>query len=158
MVKKVGEHVTLDIIGTKKEYEPSFFENLVQKIADKAKVTVLNVTKYKFEPQGFTLVALLAESHMSFHTYPEKGIISFDFYTCGIISPAVALDVIKKEIEHKRIIKKELITSFFSCELNLPCNNPTFLLKKTSSDKCLNVFFAELKFIFSESSISGKIT
>ena len=28
MVKKVGEHVTLDIIGTKKEYEPSFFENL----------------------------------------------------------------------------------------------------------------------------------
>ena len=54
--------------------------------------------------------------------------------------------------------KKELITSFFSCELNLPCNNPTFLLKKTSSDKCLNVFFAELKFIFSESSISGKIT
>ena len=60
MVKKVGEHVTLDIIGTKKEYEPSFFENLVKKIAEKAKVTVLNITKYKFEPQGFTLVALLA--------------------------------------------------------------------------------------------------
>ena len=98
MVKKVGEHVTLDIIGTKKEYEPSFFENLVQKIADKAKVTVLNISKYKFEPQGFTLVALLAESHMSFHTFPEKGIISFDIYTCGIISPTVALDIIKKEI------------------------------------------------------------
>jgi len=53
---------------------------------------------------------------------------------------------------------KELITSFFSCEFNFPCNNPTFLLKKTSSDKYLNVFFAELKFIFSESSMSGKIT
>ncbi len=70
---KVGEHVTLDIIGTKKEYEPSFFEVLVNKIAEKAKVTVLNISKYKFEPQGFTLVALLAESHMSFHTYPKKG-------------------------------------------------------------------------------------
>ena len=82
---KVGEHVTLDIIGTKKEYEPSFFEGLVNKIADKAKVTVLNIAKYEFEPQGFTLLALLAESHMSFHTYPEKGIISFDFYTCGTV-------------------------------------------------------------------------
>jgi spermidine synthase len=105
---KVGEHVTLDIIGTKKEYEPSFFENLVNKIADKAKVTVLNIAKYEFEPQGFTLVALLAESHMSFHTYPEKGIISFDFYTCGTVSPSIALDVIKNEIQHKRIIKKEI--------------------------------------------------
>jgi len=108
MVKKVGEHVTLDIIGTKKEYEPSFYESLVHKIAKKAKVTVLNIAKYKFEPQGFTLVALLAESHISFHTYPEKGIISFDFYTCGSISPAIALDVIKNEIDHNRIIKKDI--------------------------------------------------
>ena len=104
---KVGEHITLDIIGTKKEYGPSFYEKLVYKIAKKAKVTVLQISKYKFEPQGFTLVALLAESHMSFHTFPEKNITSFDFFTCAKISPAVALDIIKKEIEHKRIVKKE---------------------------------------------------
>jgi len=104
---KVGEHITLDIIGTKKEYDSSFFENLVNKIADKANVTILKISKYKFEPQGFTLVALLAESHMSFHTFPENNIISFDFFTCGKVSPAVALDIIKKEIEHKRIVKKE---------------------------------------------------
>ena len=104
---KVGEHITLDIIGTKKEYSPSFYEKLVYKIAKKAKVTVLEIAKYKFEPQGFTLVALLAESHISFHTFPEKGIISFDFFTCAKISPAVALDVIKKEIGHTRIVKKE---------------------------------------------------
>jgi len=81
---KVGEHVTLDIIGTEKEYEPKFFEKPVYKISKKAKVTVLEISKYKFEPQGFTLVALLAESHISFHTFPEKGIISFDFFTVGI--------------------------------------------------------------------------
>ena len=107
MVKKVGEHITLDIIGTKNEYTPSFFEKLVYKIAKKAKVTVLEISKHKFEPQGFTLVALLAESHMSFHTFPEKGIICFDFFTCAKVSPSVAVDIIKKEIEHKRIIKKE---------------------------------------------------
>ena len=107
MVKKVGEHLTLDIIGTKKEYTPSFYEKLVYKIAKKAKVTVLEISKYKFEPQGFTLVALLAESHISFHTFPEKGIISFDFFTCGKVNPNVSLDIIKKEISHKRIVKKE---------------------------------------------------
>ena len=44
---------------------------------------------------------------MSFHTFPENNIISFDFFTCGKVSPAVAVDIIKKEIEHKRIVKKE---------------------------------------------------
>ena len=107
MVKKVGEHITLDIIGTTKEYTPSFFEKLVYKISKKAKVTVLNISKHKFEPQGFTLVALLAESHISFHTFPEKGIISFDFFTCGKVNPNVSIDILKKEIKHKRIVKKE---------------------------------------------------
>jgi len=104
---KVGEHITLDIIGTTQEYKPAFFEKLVYKIAKKAKVTVLEISKHKFEPQGFTLVALLAESHISFHTFPENNIISFDFFTCGKVSPAVAVDIIKKEIQHKRIVKKE---------------------------------------------------
>tara|TARA_B100000678_G_scaffold191395_1_gene160058 strand:+ start:774 stop:1814 length:1041 start_codon:yes stop_codon:yes gene_type:complete len=106
-MSKVGEHITLDIIGTTKEYEPKFFEKLVYRIAKKAKVTVLEISKYNFEPQGFTLVALLAESHISFHTFPEKNMISFDFFTCGKISPIVALDILKKEIKHKRIVKKE---------------------------------------------------
>ncbi len=104
---KVGEHITLDIIGTTQEYKPAFFEKLVYKIAKKAKVTVFEISKHKFEPQGFTLVALLAESHISFHTFPEKNIISFDFFTCAKVSPVVALNIIKKEIEHKRIVKKE---------------------------------------------------
>ena len=103
---KVGEHITLDIIGTTGEYEPSFYERLVHKIAEKAKVTVLNISQYKFDPQGFTLVALLAESHMRFHTFPEHGIVSFDFFTCGKVSPSVALSVIKNEIKCKRIVQK----------------------------------------------------
>ena len=45
---KVGEHIALDIIGTKKEYDPAFFEKLVYKIAKIAKVTVLEISKYKF--------------------------------------------------------------------------------------------------------------
>ena len=104
---KVGEHITLDIIGTTKEYDPTVFEKVINDIAKAAKVTILNISKYKFEPQGFTILALLAESHISFHTFPEKGIISFDFFTCGKVNPNVSLDILKKEIKHKRIIKKE---------------------------------------------------
>ena len=104
---KVGEHITLDIIGTTKEYDPSVFERVIHEIAKAAKVTILNISKYKFEPQGFTILALLAESHISFHTFPEKGIISFDFFTCGKVNPSVAIEIIKKEFEHTRIVKKE---------------------------------------------------
>ena len=104
---KVGEHITLDIIGTTKEYDPSLYERVIKEIAKAADVTILNISKYKFEPQGFTILALLAESHISFHTFPEKGIISFDFFTCGKVNPSIAIEIIKKEFEHKRIVKKE---------------------------------------------------
>jgi spermidine synthase len=104
---KVGEHITVDIIGTTKEYEPSVYEKVIKDIARAAKVTILNISKYKFEPQGFTILALLAESHISFHTFPEKGIISFDFFTCGKVSPSIAIEIIKKEFKYKRLSIKE---------------------------------------------------
>jgi len=134
---KVGEHITLDIIGTKKEYSPAFFEKLLYKIAKKAKVTVLKISRHKFEPQGFTLVALLAESHMSFHTFPEHGIISFDFFTCGKITPSVATDIIKNEIEHKRIIKKEFnrdTISYYHDISSTPGLQKSYLVKEVLED------------------------
>ena len=57
---KVGEHITLDIIGTTKEYDPSFFEKVIHDIAKTAKVTILNISKYNFEPQGSTILTLLS--------------------------------------------------------------------------------------------------
>ena len=112
---KVGEHITLDIIGTTQEYDPSVYENVIRKIAKAAEVTVLEISKYKFEPQGFTILALLAESHISFHTFPEKGIISFDFFTCGKVSPSIALDIVKKVKTNNSFFWKRMKTnnSFF---------------------------------------------
>ncbi len=101
---KVGEHITIDFLGVKKDYAPSFYEKIIYKIAKSAKVQILNVSSHKFEPQGFTLVALLSESHMSFHTFPERGVISFDFFTCGKVHPKIALKILRKEIQHKRVV------------------------------------------------------
>ena len=100
---KVGEHVTLDFIGVKKDYSQKFYEKIIYKIAKLAKVEILGINSHKFEPQGFTTVALLAESHMSFNTFPEKGIVSFDFFTCGKVHPKIALEVLQKEIKSKRV-------------------------------------------------------
>ena len=43
---KVGEHITLDIIGTTKEYDPSIFEKVINEIAETAKVTILKISIY----------------------------------------------------------------------------------------------------------------
>ena len=101
---KVGEHITIDFLGVKKDYSPEFYEKVIYKIAKAAKVEILNVASHKFEPQGFTLVALLSESHFSFHTFPERGVISFDFFTCGKVNPKVALKILRNEIDHKRVV------------------------------------------------------
>ena len=111
---KVGEHITVDFLGVKKEYPNSFYEKVIYKIAKAAKVEILNVSSHEFEPQGFTLVALLSESHFSFHTFPEKGVISFDFFTCGKVNPKVALKILKKEIEYDRVVSKSFERSSVS--------------------------------------------
>jgi len=49
----------------------------------KCKSTLLGMTSHKFKPQGVTAVALLAESHISMHTWPEKGMAVCDVFTCG---------------------------------------------------------------------------
>lgn len=54
--------------------------------------SILQATKHEFYPQGFTAVVLLAESHVSIHTYPEEGIAYIDCFTCGNLEP---YDIIK---------------------------------------------------------------
>ena len=59
-----------------------------------SKLTVLEKKVHKFEPQGLTGFYLLSESHFSYHSWPEKGMISLDLYTCGDYKLA------KKAIKH----------------------------------------------------------
>ena len=44
---------------------------------------MLDISSYKFDPHGVTAVVLLAESHMSIHTWPEDGMAVCDVFTCG---------------------------------------------------------------------------
>ena len=134
---KVGEHITVDLIGTNKEYDPLVYEKVIKDIASAAKVTILNISKYKFEPQGFTILALLAESHISFHTFPEKGIISFDFFTCGKVKPSIAIDILKKEFQYKRLSIKEFdrdTKSFYHDIYSSPGLQKSYIVKDVLED------------------------
>jgi len=57
--------------------------NALSEASRKCGSTLLGMTSHKFHPQGVTAVALLAESHISMHTWPEKGMAVCDVFTCG---------------------------------------------------------------------------
>jgi S-adenosylmethionine decarboxylase proenzyme len=62
----------------------------------RAGMTVLNIFQHCFFPQGVTIVFALSESHVSCHTWPEKGCIAIDVYTCGDGNPKlIALELLK---------------------------------------------------------------
>ena len=58
--------------------------------------TVLGVLSRKFEPQGVTVLVVLAESHASLHTWPETERAYIDVFTCGDVDPLpIALDLVE---------------------------------------------------------------
>lgn len=71
-----------------------------------AGATVLNVMEHSFEPNGVTVLVMLAESHASIHTYPDQGCAFLDAFTCGEdIDP---MDIIKKFCENYRVNPSEI--------------------------------------------------
>ena len=58
---------------------------------------LININAHKFKPQGVTGLAMLADSHISIHTWPEKGIAMCDIFTCGDgCKPELAVDYLSK--------------------------------------------------------------
>lgn len=63
--------------------DESHIRNVLVHAAYLCKSTLLDVSSHKFDPQGVTAIALLAESHISIHTWPEMGTAVCDVFTCG---------------------------------------------------------------------------
>ena len=63
--------------------DESFLRCTLNRAAKLANATVLNLISNKFEPQGVTAIVLLAESHISIHTWPESKYSAVDIFTCG---------------------------------------------------------------------------
>jgi len=80
-----SKHLLLELYrcDSEKLNDESFLRCTLNKAAKLAKATVLHLISNKFEPQGVTAIALLAESHISIHTWPESNYSAVDIFTCG---------------------------------------------------------------------------
>jgi len=80
-----SKHLLLELYrcDCEKLNDESFLRCTLNRAAKLAKATVLNLISNKFEPQGVTAIALLAESHISIHTWPESNYSAVDIFTCG---------------------------------------------------------------------------
>lgn len=80
-----GRHVLAEFDGIDPALldDPVFLRDAVRSAVNRAGATVCDVIAHRFEPQGVTVIALLAESHASVHTYPEFGAVFADVFTCG---------------------------------------------------------------------------
>lgn len=89
--------------------------------AEACGATVLGVQSKKFDPQGATVLVLLSESHLSIHTYPEKGFVALDCYTCGeTVDPQVATDYLISVLKPKRVYAKKLVRGIGDIEVVTP--------------------------------------
>ena len=91
--------------------DESFLRCTLNRAAKLAKATVLNLISNKFEPQGVTAIALLAESHLSIHTWPEAKYSAVDIFTCGKnmnpdISCKYLIQALKAEEHLLRVINR----------------------------------------------------
>ena len=70
--------------------------------AKKSKSELLNISAHKFDPQGVTGLAMLADSHMSIHTWPEKNLAMCDIFTCGVdATPMEAVEYLCEQFQSK---------------------------------------------------------
>ena len=81
---------------------------MLYRATEASKSTLLNLATYKFDPQGVTGFAMLAESHISIHTWPEKGIAVCDVFTCGDdTEPQKAVEYMKEQLKATDIVSNQ---------------------------------------------------
>ncbi len=83
--ENIGRHCILELYqcDQTKLNDEAFIRTTITSSAKIAGATLLNLVTHSFKPQGVTGLALLAESHISIHTWPENGYAAVDVFTCG---------------------------------------------------------------------------
>jgi S-adenosylmethionine decarboxylase len=109
-----GRHLILDLYDCDQELLDDYqgLEELLETALRMSGATILRIFGEKFSPQGVTLLALLAESHASIHSWPELGYCAVDLYTCGDKTEThKAADFLVKKLKAKITDQKELTRS-----------------------------------------------
>ncbi len=105
-----GSHLIVDMWEAENLDDIEAIEQALTKAIEAACATLLHLHLHRFAPTGVSGVAVLAESHISIHTWPEKGYAALDIFMCGDAEPSKAIPVLREAFrpgsinvsEHKR--------------------------------------------------------
>ncbi|MBS0122957.1 adenosylmethionine decarboxylase [Thetidibacter halocola] len=103
-----GTHLIIEVVGGHGLDDEPRIQQAFRDCVDACGATLLHIHTHKFSPQGISGVAVLAESHISVHTWPEIGYGAFDVFMCGDARPWMAVDVLACAFGTKDVRVKEL--------------------------------------------------
>lgn len=95
-VSFAGRHLLVDLWDARQLTDIDYIENTLRQAAEAAGATVLSVHLHQFSDSGgVSGVAILSESHISIHTWPERDYAALDVFMCGACNPHNALPILK---------------------------------------------------------------
>lgn len=105
----IAQHVLLELYGVEEAVlnDPARLELALVAAAKAARCEVLGGARHRFSPQGASVVILVAESHLSIHTWPEHGYAAADLLTCGKTLPEAGVAAL---VEALRPVRHEVRT------------------------------------------------
>jgi S-adenosylmethionine decarboxylase len=108
-VRCAGVHLIVDLHGAKRLNDIEHIEATLRRCVEAAKATLLHIHLHHFQPSGVSGVAVLAESHISIHTWPEAGYAALDVFMCGSAEPDKCIPVLREAFSAKRVGVDEIL-------------------------------------------------
>jgi S-adenosylmethionine decarboxylase len=103
-----GTHLIIDLVRAERLDELDHIEATLRRCVEVSGATLLHIHLHHFTPNGgVSGVAVLAESHISIHTWPEYGYAALDVFMCGQTNPRRAIDVLKEAFAPRKVVVKE---------------------------------------------------
>ena len=105
-----GTHLIVDLWGAERLDDLAHVETTLRNAVTAAKATLLHIHLHHFTPnQGISGVAVLAESHISIHTWPENGYAALDVFMCGGAEPQATIEVLRAAFKPDRLAVEEIL-------------------------------------------------
>lgn len=109
-VRCAGAHMIVDLYGAIRLDDAALVEKTLRRCAEAAGATLLHLHLHCFEPNGgISGVAVLAESHISIHSWPERNYAALDIFMCGKARPERCIEVLLEAFSPRRAEIQELL-------------------------------------------------
>src|ERR671939_1625319 len=103
-MKAIGRHIILEMWGCHNLESVEIAERALREMVVALDVQLLDLKVYPFSPVGVTGIAIVSESHLVIHTWPEHGYAAVDLFTCGAPrDPQNAVAVLKDYFAPERV-------------------------------------------------------